>query len=903
MTENNFIVLDTEGRNVINEIAIIDHQGELIYEAFNEEAFSIYEQRFNRKSLVNIVEDLCKLASEKTIICHSAEHDSKVLRRSFKQVKLPWQNFPFSCTYELAKANFPNLSSYSLEYLSKHFRLKVQGKYFNPKLAHTARYDTEFTYHLYKKIIQDISTLESNDSPMSIEKLKNKPNPFRSSRVDTPFQQHEDLKKISQPEFETLKQILVDIKHDQNHQSMGAVVIGEAGSGKTHLMMRLAQEFLSNNRLLFIRQPNNPDAVMYHIYSRILESLIIKVPGSGYTQLEHLLAKSFTKLIREYKFSTTNHTDAIIRKITDNNALNIYKILQKLGTGKNRQHWDNIEKRVIEWWTNEYGIAGYNLQILKGITRFCRYSEKNRKHLVRRWLSVEELDQEDLNKIGLENWDEEMGKEEFALQAMTVLSKLSRLDEPLIIVFDQLEALGYDHNRQILLKFGEAVKEIFTHVNNSLIILNLFPDRWQQFQGIFDSAVVGRVAQCPITLRQPTKDKLTDILNWKLIGNGNDVTVEELFNAAQLQDILQQKSIRLSLNRAYKYYSNLLNSTDDNCLPSLPPSTEDPHNLNSRLEKLEDEFSSLRKIVNNLRQELLSEFQSDYLENTDNNSLPEELNHGKNRPEKLEEQFSSLPKVVNDLRKELLQEKDELDKKISNIAKQKKLEVSTESLDENKGNLANQKPQIHAKEIKHDNTKQENSNYHNKTELRKYFEELHQKKQEEYSDLQIFNDEDDIGKVIQIAEAFKKFLNPKLQLESLRLGKQKIPEHTLIKTLKHNSVVSFLSAGGNSFTNRIENFNQLVLRHQDTNFYLRRDIRQPEITGKKGKREKDKLNNTTNGEFIVMGKEDRVDLELIDQALKDYYNKDLPFEVKIEELLSQLTNYLPNYWLIKLLVN
>jgi len=36
-----------------------------------------------------------------------------------------------------------------------------------------------------------------------------------------------------------LKSILVEIKHDPNHQSKGAVVIGEAGSGKTHLMMRL----------------------------------------------------------------------------------------------------------------------------------------------------------------------------------------------------------------------------------------------------------------------------------------------------------------------------------------------------------------------------------------------------------------------------------------------------------------------------------------------------------------------------------------------------------------------------------------------------------------------------------------------------------------------------------------
>ena len=218
---------------------------------------------------------------------------------------------------------------------------------------------------------------------------------------------------------------------------------------------------------------------MYHIYSRILESLIREVPCSGFTQIEYLLV-------------------GIIRKIRRDNNVDIDEALGNKNPDKKLDYWDKIEKLLIEWWTKKYGFAGYHLQILKGITRFCRYSQKNRKHLVRRWLSAEELDQEELNNIGLKKWDGDMGKEEFALQAMTVLSKLSRLDEPLIIVFDQLEGLGHDHNRKILLKFGEAVKEIFTHVNNSLIILNLFPDRWQQFQGIFDSAVVGRVAQYQI---------------------------------------------------------------------------------------------------------------------------------------------------------------------------------------------------------------------------------------------------------------------------------------------------------------------------------------------------------------------------------------------------------------------
>ena len=71
-----------------------------------------------------------------------------------------------------------------------------------------------------------------------MEKLKQQPNPFSSSRVDTPFQSHPDYRDTYRKEFLTLESILTDVKQDSNRQSKGVVVTGEPGSGKTHLMMR-----------------------------------------------------------------------------------------------------------------------------------------------------------------------------------------------------------------------------------------------------------------------------------------------------------------------------------------------------------------------------------------------------------------------------------------------------------------------------------------------------------------------------------------------------------------------------------------------------------------------------------------------------------------------------------------
>ena len=116
VTVTDFIVVDTEGTAKLSEIAIINSQGQLIYEAFVKDELNVETFKFNAKLPVEILTDLVKLAQSKLIICHYAHHDIEVLKNSFSQAKLTWPNLRFSCTFELAKALFKNLTSYSLEF-------------------------------------------------------------------------------------------------------------------------------------------------------------------------------------------------------------------------------------------------------------------------------------------------------------------------------------------------------------------------------------------------------------------------------------------------------------------------------------------------------------------------------------------------------------------------------------------------------------------------------------------------------------------------------------------------------------------------------------------------------------------------------------------------------------------
>ncbi|NJR46715.1 MAG: exonuclease [Hyellaceae cyanobacterium CSU_1_1] len=588
-----FIVIDTEGRRELTEIAIINSQGKLIYEAFNQDYFKYTHQKSSGKPLKTILSDFKAIAEGKILVFHNAEHDLAVLAKSFSQLAFPFPDYQqIYCTYRQAQRAL-SASSYSLEYLAKKLNLKVNRQYFNREQAHVARYDAQFTYQLYL-------TIKRMNSTLPLPQI----NPFGSSRVDNPFQNHPDNSNIYHPQYNTLESVIDDIKYDQNHQSKGAVIIGSPGTGKTHLIMRLAQQRLKLNRLLFIPCPNDANTIKYHTYSSILESLNRSIPGTQFNQLEYFLANTFVGIIKSTN-TDTQKIQGILNKIQDD-PLKLYKILGGERTQDRRNNWDYVEKFTSDWWFKQYGAVGYAPEIIKGIVKFCRYSDPGYKQLIKKWLAADELEPAELDKIGLSSWHDEISKEDFSLDAIAVFGKLSLLHEPLIIVFDQLEMLGLEHNRSILLNFGEAVKEIFTRVPHSLIIFNLFPNRWQQLQQTFDGSIIDRISQYQVFLEPPTEEQTQAILQLKAQAVGADLT--NLFTPQEIAKITQDKSsIRAVLNYAaeyfrYKYKNIPLPDRQTKISEEKDARVPLDSQLVSRLERLESQQYKLEQLLNNIAQ-------------------------------------------------------------------------------------------------------------------------------------------------------------------------------------------------------------------------------------------------------------------------------------------------------------
>ncbi len=322
-----------------------------------------------------------------------------------------------------------------------------------------------------------------------------------------------------------------------------------------------------------------------------------------------------------------------------------------------------------------------------------------------------------------------------------------------------------------------------TQTKNSLILLNLFPNRWSEYETLFDGSVIDLLGRTKVYLDRPSSPDMRNMLIDR--ANSSGVNLEYIFGHNIYKDILQYDSIRKVLNRANEYYQSIIHN-----IP-LPE-----------------------------REEL---------------SLEEKFNQLIMRVEHLE----SLNKI-----------------KIPKIEKK-----------------------IHF-------------------DIEEYINKVYKNKDREYKKRTIIDDKNDIGKLSFILTSINSLYPFSLNFFKM---KKVIPEHIRISTNKFTYVIGFLHLEGRTFTNRIKNFNELVVNHEEYYFRLFRDVRESTIRGKVSKEEIEKLQNSPKGDFLLMQKDDRVIYETIYQLIIDHKNKDI--DVSLELLMNAITDKYDSFWLCKLIVS
>lgn len=826
-----FRVIDTEGTPLLREVAVYNSRGLLILEARVPDQDDSYFAADLARPLPELLRDLRSLLQGYCLVAHNAAHDRGVIEASFRANGLNPPHVDWLCTVEMAQKLHPGLDSYALAALCD--QLAVGEEPFCRDQAHLAAYDARFTYLLYRHLQRD----------QHCRHLADAANPFNSSRVDTPFQMFADDRKVNQAAFQRLSSVLRSVAADPNQQSQGAVLIGEPGSGKTHLVMRLAREVLQNNRLLFVRQPTQAAHVLFHIYSRTLESLVERVGDDDKTQLDLLLIRAIRRIWADDDSEISRD-----REILSAMEAEDLSRLGPDGSDTRRQRWERIEVRLLRWWGEQQGAAGYGRQILQGLLRFCRYTEPRRRESCRRWLATGEYEPIDKELDGLSAWNDAQLREEFSLQSLRVIGMLCSLDQPLILVFDQLEGLWLEGNRPVLMSFGQVVKELFTHVPHTLILLTLFPDRWQAFQRDFDGSVTDRVGQHQIPLEQPHPELIEEILDLRLEPLG--ASARSLFSPEELNTILRQPSIRSCLNRAGALYEHRVNGLplpgESRFRAILPTDSREDGSLPVRVQQLEHQ---LDVVLQRLAQ----------------------LEASPRHPQ-LEAPTSSPSPQGNP------------------IAQQPELASAAEPAPLPPPPVPS--PELVSPEISEV-----------EADFLRYRESSMATLRKRWQKAQIVDGSDDAGKLNQICLAHEQILPVKV--DSLKLGNKRVPDNVLVRVKDRSWCIAFLHVtNANAITARLNNLNQLITRHRHIHFILMRDGFATTIRSAGSMAAMEAFRNGSgDGVKRTYWKEldidRRVALEFTFQLVTDILNREV--DIPLADGLNLLARHEPDNWIIKLL--
>ena len=339
------------------------------------------------------------------------------------------------------------------------------------------------------------------------KQLRTQGSPFIVDRVGAPFEQVMDLEEINERAYSTIVREIQQVSSTPDHQSRGVLILGEAGTGKTHLLARVYQRLSHKNHMLFVSNPSNPEGVFSFTWFEINRSLRQNLPNSTVSQGEYLLRLAFSQIILN---SIKEGTEWSGRNI-DAWKLRAQRIREMESIGEDL---DSVRNRITQYWMSRFDGDDIHKKFINGLFNLIAYRDQNKRALVAEWLTSFEAESEELKELGLPTWagvdestiglDYTAKRENWALKGIRVISKLAAIaGKPLVLAFDQLEAMH--GNPELTRRWGQAVKQIMDEANNLVVVTCIFPSLWKGWFRMADASGL-----CPLD------DASTD----RIIGGG-----------------------------------------------------------------------------------------------------------------------------------------------------------------------------------------------------------------------------------------------------------------------------------------------------------------------------------------------------------------------------------------------
>ncbi len=335
--------------------------------------------------------------------------------------------------------------------------------------------------------------------------------PFAARAVGDPWRSPEpDVASINARPFRGILGLLGQIGRTQQ---IAALVLGEAGSGKTHLIKRLMSE--QDQRLIFVYvHPMRDDRTMFStLLERVLTNLDCVPPGSkdsgALTQLDHIVAHVIVAALEDYERERPGSVNPLTLKRIREEQKAVFQFQ------KQEKTWFKILKKSEGFLASKLSADLISQMVIRSL---FHYLDESKRSAVRLFLSGYVPDDDDAKMLGLTFADKDhrvAAQEERSKSILKAIGRLLGFYRPMVLCFDQLENLN---SASLVQAFGQLISDIVNESENILPVSFMRPDTLESplAFGQCDKAALDRLRSNIFVLEGCNLDQALEMIKARL---------------------------------------------------------------------------------------------------------------------------------------------------------------------------------------------------------------------------------------------------------------------------------------------------------------------------------------------------------------------------------------------------
>lgn len=367
------------------------------------------------------------------------------------------------------------------------------------------------------------------DTEATLDLLKQH-NPFASSSVGDPWDSHyPHVSSINEQAFDGLCRLMAQ-KADAPALNCAGLILGEVGSGKTHLLGRIlshAMEVQPPFAFAYIQPIEDPEQAYRYLLREVIVNMCRPAHAAPYaTQLDALLAAICTEVI--YHHSRPQGKDKL--QTLQRDGLNVLTYLRPAVLA------------YAQKWAIDLLCSAYPEMSARFLQVLFQFHRPEQRAAAMHWLKGDVLDTVEAERLGVpERFQVSLPHlEQEAREMLASLGLvLARYRQPLILCFDRLENLETEAQVQA---FGKMLEFLVDTAKGMLPIACVRGQQWQErLKQILNQHVTSRLETNRFALRGCTAEQALALVRSRLASVLEAEPAEALFpfDAEELRQMFQ----------------------------------------------------------------------------------------------------------------------------------------------------------------------------------------------------------------------------------------------------------------------------------------------------------------------------------------------------------------------------